>query len=40
MEPIASELMPYYEEFFKSTADGQAFVFDPYGSELNPAMKR
>jgi hypothetical protein len=36
MEPVASELIPYYEEFLKSTADGQAFTFDPYGSEMNP----
>lgn len=34
MEPVAAELLPYYREFVKSTADGQAFVFDPFGVEM------
>lgn len=28
--------MPLIEEFLYSTADGQVFTFDPYGSPLNP----
>jgi hypothetical protein len=36
MEPVPAEMIPYYEEFLRSTADGQAFTFDPYGTELNP----
>ena len=36
LEPVPAELLPYFEEFFDSTADGQAFQFDPYGSEVSP----
>jgi hypothetical protein len=36
LAPFPAELLPYYEEFLKSTADGQVFVIDPYGSELSP----
>lgn len=36
LEPVPAELLPYYEEFFDSTADGQQFLIDPYGSEFAP----
>ena len=36
LAPFPAEELPYYEEFMDSTADGQAFILDPYGSELAP----
>jgi hypothetical protein len=36
VEPIPAELLPYFDEFLDSTADGQTFILDPYGDELAP----
>jgi hypothetical protein len=36
--PIPAIEMPLFEEFLFSTADGQTFVFDPYGIPDAPRM--
>lgn len=39
LEPVAAELIPWYDEFFASTADGQSFVLDPYAlTEESPVL--
>lgn len=38
LEPVPAELLPYFDEFLDSTADGQAFQIDPYGSEVNHGL--
>lgn len=36
LEPVSDEESLLLREFIESTADGQAFEFDPYGSEAAP----
>jgi len=39
LEPVNDEESFLLREFIESTADGQAFTFDPYGSEDNPSSR-
>lgn len=36
IEPVPAVQGPLIEEFLDSTADGQVFTFDPYGTEVAP----
>lgn len=39
LEPVSDEESALLREFIESTADGQAFEFDPYGSEDSPSSR-
>jgi hypothetical protein len=39
LEPVSDEESLLLREFIGSTADGQAFTFDPYGSEASPSSR-
>lgn len=38
--PFSGLFLPYMREFLSSTADGQTFEFDPYGSAETPSASK